>query len=226
MSEDPSPLNRKTHQLREKLSHRSPQDLARHTGTTYLEPGPDKGQFQFSYWGKEIILPRADFVARERETRDPLGLLDQAMIAYYFHDSRRSTPGQGWISFSELPDGQFYNAAFQGYTSRKIQSAFQNQYAAYDRSARDIGGQKVDFASRAFRLQILPRAAALIACWEGDKELPPSYRILFQESIIHHLPTDACAILGSMITSKLIASRDQMVPSKDDITRTKQGQKK
>lgn len=226
MTKDPSPLSRKTQQLREKLSHTSPQDLARHTGTTYLEPGPEKGQFQFSYWGKEVILPRADFVARDRETRDPLGLLDQAMIAYYFHDSRNSTPGESWISFSELPDGQFYTSAFQGYTSRKIQSAFQNQYAVFDRAARDIGGQHVDFATRAYRLQILPRVAALIACWEGDKELPPSYRILFQGSIIHHLPTDACAILGSMITSKIIASRKGMGLSKTDTTRTRQGQKR
>ncbi len=219
MTEDTSPLSRKTQSLREKLYQRSPQDLARQTGTSYHEPDPTQGQFHFAYWGNEVILSRADFVARDRETRKPLGILDQAMIAYYFHDSQHSPPGQSWISFSELPDGQFYTSAFQSYTSHKIQAAFQDQYATFDQAARDIDGQALDFASRAYRLQILPRVAALLACWKGDEELPPSYRILFQESIIYHLPTDACAILGSMITSKIIASRERMAPLETDPNR-------
>jgi len=226
MAENISPLSRKTQNLRVKLSRRSPQKLARQTGTNYLESDPARGHFHFAYWGNQVILSRTDFVARDRDTQQALGILDQAMIAYYFHDSRNSGPGQSWISFSELPDGQFYTSAFQGYTSQKIQAAFQNQYETFDQAARDIGGQAVDFASRAYRLQILPRAAALIACWKGDQELPPSYRILFQDSVIHHLPTDACAILGSMITSKLIASRKRIAPPQADSTRTTQGQKR
>ncbi|MFN2105113.1 MAG: DUF3786 domain-containing protein [Candidatus Promineifilaceae bacterium] len=40
-------------------------------------------------------------------------------------------------------------------------------------------------------------------CWLGDEDFPTSYRILFDRSIEHHLPTDACAILGSMLTTRL-----------------------
>ncbi len=41
--------------------------------------------------------------------------------------------------------------------------------------------------------------------WMGDDEFPPSYKILFEDTTDYHLPTDACAILASMLTGKLTA---------------------
>jgi hypothetical protein len=45
----------------------------------------------------------------------------------------------------------------------------------------------------------------LAVYWKGDDEFPPSYKILFEDIADEHLPTDACAILGSMLTGKLIS---------------------
>jgi hypothetical protein len=127
------------------------------------------------------------------------------MILYYFYSSRGSTLPGKWISFSELADGQFYNAAFQGYTSKKLLQHFNDDYGAFHQANHALCGEKTSFADGGYRYQILPKVAMLLVYWQGDEEFPPSYKILFEDIVDYHLPTDACAILASMLTGKLIA---------------------
>lgn len=212
MSSQKSPLTKRVEQLRAALKARKPEQLALQTNTNF-QPGEDgQGQFHFPYWEETVILPTRDYVARHQATQEALRIIDQAMILYYFHDSQGSGASQGWISFSELPDGQFYASAFQGYTSKKILQHFQREYAAFHQAARNIGGEETPFASIAYRVRILPQVAVLIACWKGDTDIAPSYQILFQDTVQYHLPTDGCAILGSMITSKLLKEKERLSP--------------
>lgn len=209
-----TPLQRRVEQLRSTLLKQEPESLAIRTKTAFHPPDEGEAKFVFPYWNDEVILPIADYIARDPDTGTPLNILDQAMIAYYFHETKGPTDPRGWISFSELPDGQFYATAYRGYTSDKIRGHFQRNYEDFDQTAKHIGGQPVPFASCAYRVQILPQVAALVACWKGDSELPPSYQVLFQDNVPDHLPTDACAILGSMITSKLIKARNRLAAAK------------
>lgn len=210
MTSNEGPLHKRVEQLRTALKGREPEQLALQTKTTYQSAEDGQGQFRFPYWEEEVFLPTRDYVARYQATQEALRIIDQAMIIYYFHDSKGSGAPQGWISFSELPDGQFYSSAFQGYTSKKILQHFKRDYASFHQAARNIGGEKIPFASIAYRFQILPQIAALVACWKGDTDIPPSYQILFQDTVQYHLPTDGCAILGSMITSKLIKEKEHL----------------
>ncbi|MDL1911699.1 DUF3786 domain-containing protein, partial [Chloroflexi bacterium CFX6] len=54
--------------------------------------------------------------------------------------------------------------------------------------------------------QPLPRVPLMTTYWLGDEDFPSSCKILFDESATHYLPIDACAILGSMLTRKIIAA--------------------
>jgi hypothetical protein len=47
----------------------------------------------------------------------------------------------------------------------------------------------------------------LAVAWPGDEDFPPAYRVLFDESAPHYLPTDVCAILGSFLTRRIIRGR-------------------
>ena len=79
---------------------------------------------------------------------------------------------------------------------------FGNDLEAFKLAALRIGGDLLPLGDACFQFQALPRVPVAIIAWMGDEEFPPSYRILFDRSIAHHLPTDACAILGSMLTTK------------------------
>jgi hypothetical protein len=69
------------------------------------------------------------------------------------------------------------------------------------------GGQLGD---RAFAFRALPHVSLLVVCWLGDEDFPPSYRLLFDGAAKHHLSTDACAILGSGLTRRLIRAYSQL----------------
>ncbi len=204
MNKDQEPLERRSDELREDLFQRDVNQLAELTGTT-LRREDGESLFEFLYWGKPVLLSSRDFLARDPESQHPLPPIHQAMIMYYFHSSKGSPATGNWISFSELADGQFYNSAFQGYTAKKLTQYFQTDYDNFEARNEAQRGVKVDFGDGAFRYQILPQIAILIVYWKGDEEFPPSYKILFEDIADYHLPTDGCAILGSMLVGKLIA---------------------
>ena len=139
------------------------------------------------------------------------------MLAYYLHGSDGTLPAGRWIAFSELPDGAFYASAHQGYTGQVLQRHFGADYARFRAAAEAAGGAAVKFAVVAFAFQALPRVQLLAACWRGDEDFPPSYRILFDAHIAHHLPTEGCAILGSMLTRLVLRNDAQtQAPSADN----------
>jgi len=205
MNKDQEPLERRADELRADLTTREPAQLAALTETEFVDSG-ETGIFSFDYWDKPVELSCRDYIARDKESQAVLPPVHQAMILYYFYSSRGSTQPGRWISFSELADGQFYNAAFQGYTSRKLLAHFNDDYPAFHQANHAICGEKTSFADGGYRYQILPKVALLLVHWQGDDEFPPSYKILFEDIVDYHLPTDACAILASMLTGKLIAS--------------------
>lgn len=204
MNEDQQPLERRADELRDDLKTYQPEQLAALTETELKGTGPER-IFRFDYWGKPVELSCKDYIARDQESQGVLPPVHQAMILYYFASSRGSNQPGKWISFSELADGQFYNAAFQGYTSKKLLQHFQDDYEAFNQANHMLCGEKTSFGDGGYRYQILPKVAILLVHWRGDDEFPPSYKILFEDIVDYHLPTDACAILASMLTGKLIA---------------------
>lgn len=202
MNEDQSPLERRADELRAEVLSAEPNRLADLTGTRFRE-GNDGSVFEFNYWGNPVLLSSEDYIARDQESGQPLPAIHQAMILYYYSSSKNSSPAGKWVSFSELADGQFYNAAFQGYTSKKLLLHFEMDYEGFENRCLELGGEKTSFGDGAFRFQILPGIALLAVYWKGDDEFPPSYKILFEDIADYHLPTDGCAILGSMLTGKL-----------------------
>ena len=204
MNEDQEPLERRADELRADLLSKVPEQLVALTETE-LKGADQDLIYSFSFWGKAVELSCQDYIARDQESRRVLPPIHQAMILYYFYSSRGSTEPGKWISFSELADGQFYNAAFQGYTSKNLLQHFGDNYEAFNQANHNLCGEKTSFGDGAYRYQILPKVAMLLVHWQGDDEFPPSYKILFEDIVDYHLPTDACAILASMLTGKIIA---------------------
>jgi hypothetical protein len=122
-----------------------------------------------------------------------------------------------WIAFSELPDGRFYNQAFQGYTGRELVKTFGNDLDAFEGAASKAGGEKrfpmagAPLGDSAFAYHALPRVPLMVVYWLGDEDFPPNSQILFDAAVSHHIPTDACAILGSTLTRRLLKK-----PSKEN----------
>jgi Domain of unknown function (DUF3786) len=194
-------------ELRTRLEAIAPALLAARAGCEF-----DDNELRLHLWGKPVCLTLPGFTVLDTTTRQPLRP-DQELLLLYYFSTADGTPETGqWISFADLPGGRFYNQAFQGYTGHELAKAFGPDQAAFERAAVSLDGRPYPLGDAAFLFHVLPRVALLVIFWQGEDsedtvDFPPSFQILFDSSASHYLPTDACAILGSTITRRLISAR-------------------
>lgn len=194
-------------ELRSLLRLADPIVLAKRIAGSYLESRPGEGSLHLLMWGREVSLSFPALIAYDESDRE-LNPAFQAMLVYHVYTSDGSPAAGHFIAFSELPDGKFYAQAFQGYTGDELRRHFGGDRLRFEGAARKQGGHGYPLADAAFAFQFLPRLALLVVFWAGDEELPPSYQVLFDAAASRHLPTDACAIAGSMLTRQLMAASE------------------
>jgi hypothetical protein len=209
LGETPDLLGERIDEIRAELEGKDPHRLAIQTGAIYTSTGEARGEFKLALWNQEINLAFPEFTAKDAQSGEALSTFDQALLAYYFNISDGTPQAGKWIAFSELPDGRFYAQAFQGYTGDELGKVFGNQAEAFVATNERLGGRREFFGNLAFSYAVIPRVSIMVVCWLGDEDFPPSYRILFDAAAGHHLTTDACAILGSQLTRRLIKVKDQ-----------------
>jgi hypothetical protein len=146
-----------------------------------------------------------EFIAHDQDTGSELGGSTLAMMLYYFATCDGTQPSGNWISFSELPEGRFYNQAYQGYTGGKLAQVFGNDFDLLCQVSENMKGERVYLlGDAAYQFRVLPLVSLLLVTWRGDEDFNATYQVLFDDAISHHLPTDAGAITGSILTGRLI----------------------
>jgi hypothetical protein len=209
---DQSQLARHVDDLRAALQNQDPTRLAHLTGSHY-EPAEDGlGYFTLAVLGQELRVSYPGYVAADAHSGENAPVPTQALLAYYYTIADGSPLVGKWISFSELPDGRFYTSAFQSYTGRELLRAFQDDIQDLANAAAHLPQINTAFwgdpiGDHCFSFQALPRVPLQLIYWQGDEDFPSSYQVLFDGSVSHYLNTDVCAILGSMLTRKLISKR-------------------
>ena len=188
-------------ELRAAVRKVEPKVLAAHTGAAF---DAEKNEFRLSLWNGEVILDFPALHGREGNSGQELPPPVQALLLYYFSTSDGLPVAGKWISFAGLPDGRIYNQAYQGYSGDELARQIGDDLSAFERAAEKLGGQRWQSGDSAYVFWALPRLPLLVVCWRGDEEFPSSCKILFDASASHHLPTDVCAILGSMLTRRLL----------------------
>jgi hypothetical protein len=203
MSNSQQQLAGRVEELRLALREKgNPQNLAFLSGGEFHEKG--RSEFRLPLFGNSVSVSYPDLVACDAQTGVSLPVATQALLLYYLNTAD-GTPLEGrWIAFAELPDGRFYNQAFQGYTGQELARHFGNDLGTFERTARKMDGMKLGYSDASFAFHILPRVMLAVVHHLGDEDFPATCQILFDASACHYLPTDVCAILGSMLTRKLL----------------------
>lgn len=189
--------------IREAIRERDPAALALRSGTDLKG-----GQIFVTYWGSLVLIDWPDLTMRS-PNGDLLSIFDTAMLTYYLHFADGTAMGDHWIGFRELPDGAFYNQAFQGYSGNRLAKTFGDDPETFDRSASKLGGMRLaGLTDHAYAFLPLPRIRIAGVLWPGDEEIPSKASVLFDSASHHYLPTDGLALLGSGLTGRLIKVRD------------------
>lgn len=206
-------LKHRIEELRAGLFQYDPVQLAARTGMAFIYLDEGQAEFHSVLWDREIMVSYPEYHINELTSGKECNVAQQALLLYYFHTADGTPPGDAWISFTELPDGRFYTQAFQGYTGDELKREFGDDRPAFEQAACALAGRKENLGDAAYSFQLLPQVSLLTVCWLGDEDFPTKYQILFSSNISHYLPTDACAIAGSMLTRRLIGARAGVIGS-------------
>ncbi len=192
--------------LREEFNLKEPTSMASATSSIWHPTVGTSGQFLLSLWYESVVVDFPSGEVHKASTGRLASPMEQTLLLYYFTSADGEPMANEWISFSDLPDGRFYNQAFQGYSGAEIARAFGLQIQAFREAAGNLGGVPENLGDASFRFYALPNIPILVVYWLGDEEFASSAQVLFDRSASHYLPTDACAILGSAITRKLLTA--------------------
>ncbi len=202
----PNHLLGRIEELRADLRQRSPLDIARRSGAVYTPLDEERGEFSLPVWDQPLAVTFPDFTILNAATGQEMNPAIQALVLYYFQ-AANGTPLTGrYIAYSELPDGRFYSQAYQGYTGHELAKRFGNDPNALHQAAGELGGIPHVLGDISYLFQLLPHVTLLLVYWQGDEDFPTNCQILFDAAAASQLPTDACAIAGSMLTRKLLYS--------------------
>jgi len=193
-------------ELRSTLRLLDPELVAVRSAVSYLTLGPGCGELHIPFWGTTCVFSFPELIGYDSHD-ESLSDFQQAMFLYYLITADGVPLTDKWVSFADLPDGRMYNAAFQGYSGDEVVKAFGFDLSGFKTTCSKADGNPVDIGSASFVFQALPRVPLMLTYWLGDEDFPSSCKVLFDDSASHYLPIDACAILGSMLTQKIIQSR-------------------
>jgi hypothetical protein len=206
----PDLLAARLDEMRDELIAKSPGELANFTGTTFYRTEQEIGEFRFQLWERDVALSYPELVASDRQSGEQLSSSSLALVLYYFLTCDGTRPSGQWISFSELPDGRFYNQAYQGYTGGKLAQVFQNDFDKFCLTAESLGGRRVhSLGDAAYEYNVLPMVNLLVVTWQGDEDFNATYQVLFDAAVTHHLPTDAGAITASILAGRLLSELEK-----------------
>jgi hypothetical protein len=201
-------LESRVDELRGSLRLIPPSLLAERAGAAYLPLGQGRGEFHLALLGAQLVLTYPDFQALTAAD-NPLPVMKQALLLYYFLTSDGVPPAGNWVSFADLPDGRVYASAFQGYSGDELAKVFGLDLRTFQSACESLNGVPHSLGDAAYGFQALPRLDTLVVYHLGDEDFPSTCKVLFDSNTQHYLPTEACAILGSMLTQKILRATNQ-----------------
>ena len=145
----------------------------------------------------EIPFPELTFIPPN------ISHAEQILILHYLISTDIKTTKGEYVGFNHLPNGMFYNYAFQKNGPRRILKRFGNNPEEIVDAAHVLGGEQASFKDVSVRIKVFPNIKVIIVLNRGYDEFPPEVNILYKDDIINYLPLEDIAVLGGFIAGHL-----------------------
>jgi hypothetical protein len=186
--------------LRAYILAAQPGRLASNCGGTLVNQ-----QIKLNYWGIEVGISWPDLRAWKLEDGSECSIYDAGMLLYYLREADGTPITERWIGYRELPGGNFYSQAFQGYTGDHLAHTFGEQPQAYEKAALAISETRLTaLPGIGFSFLPLPRIRLAAILYPGDEEFAARASVLFDAAASHYMTTDGLALLGAGLVGRLI----------------------
>ncbi len=189
-------LRPKIEEARAALRGVPPGELARRSGARVVG-----GALELEFLGATYTLTFPELVLLGPEG-EAASEEEEALLLDYLVNADGTRPAGRWVGFRELPHGNFYFRAFQGYTGDELVRRLDAD--GFRRAAERAGGRPIPLGDLGYEFRALPLVPVAVVWWEGDEEFPPKASVLFDATAGRFLPTEGLAIVGRLLCRKLV----------------------
>jgi hypothetical protein len=194
---------------RQDLRGRDPMMAAALSGAKYEKLTATSGRFKLKFWEEECIVNYPEGSVREEKSGQEPSIFIQILILHYLIHADGTPAADKWISFRELPGGLGFALAFQQHASQPLARAFGRDAEGFIKAAEALGGERLTFGNASFLFRIFPRQWVAVVLDLADEEFPACVNILFDGAAIHYLPTEDWAVVGELLSSRLLQAADR-----------------
>lgn len=192
-------------QAEDKVKQARLADVAQKAGAAVTLCGDTTGSLRFFFFNDPVIIHIGESVTMHIAGRQQeLPVEEKIILLHYLLQANGAPPAGQWITFRQIPDGHFYDVAFQRRTRTPFLLRFGHNPLLYRKCAEKLGGSHIEGGDVGMLFQALPNIPVQLLLWRGDEELPPESTLLFDAHISHYLPAEDIAVLSGMLIYRLI----------------------
>jgi hypothetical protein len=187
----------------ESFRKKDPRIMALNSGADY-QPDAQGGTFECRFINRKIAVTWPEGQLTVPEGVKELSLQEQGLIMHYLVGASGAALTGEWITFREIPSGEFYYSAFVQRAKEPLVKTFGHQPQRLLELGTQTGGTQSDQGDVSLLIQVLPRIPVCLVIWFGDDEFPPEGNILFDASIAQYLTAEDIAVLSGAVVYPLI----------------------
>lgn len=188
---------------REEWAGQDAQRAAILSGAAY-QKGADGTRLQFPFIDKVVTVTWPEGEILGPDPAKELTLQEQVLILHYLLKAPGAPPAGQWITFREIPSGEFYYSAFVQRAKEPLVKTFGHRPRLLAELGVRRGGVEREEGDVCMCFQAFPKIPVCLILWAGDDEFPPDGNVLFDASIVHYLIAEDAAVLAGMVVYPLI----------------------
>ncbi|NLE75320.1 MAG: DUF3786 domain-containing protein [Chloroflexi bacterium] len=197
-------LHQALEQAKQELTKRDPRIVGWQSGAELLANSGEPPHWLLRFLGDEFRISQEGAEVLRVVGEQKASASERLLLLHYLLKADGHPLANRWVAFREFPEGLSYDAAFQARANRRLAEFFGSDAASFSQAAQALGGERLHFGDASFLFRTLPRLWQAVVFYAADEEFGASARILFDGSAHHYLPTEDLAVLGGLLSSRLV----------------------
>ena len=164
---------------------------------------PEKDTILIRAFGSDFTVDLKSFEIRNQKTGQGVKPDLKIIILHYLMCDKFSETGK-FITFRELPGGQFYLEPYRSRSVNILVSRIKNDTELLNRNLSRFEWTEVCPGDVGAEIHAIGRICVRLAYYRGDEEMPPSADILYDSSIKKVFNTEDVTVIASLLCRGLL----------------------
>jgi len=174
------------------------------SGACFEQEDDRRCLIKLTFLNHHCLVHFPDITVTYQDEGKDVPLWSKLVILHYLIQAQGRPLAGEWISFRQLAGGEVYYPTFHGRAQKPLLDFFGQRADLFKEAGCSLGGTEAPAGDRGVILAALPRVPIAFLFWNGDEELPPEARILFDASVPAYLSTEDVVVLAQQAVFRLI----------------------